>query len=73
MRLRNESARKYIIKGIELPAGKIIDLDDETAKKLVAAYAGELVAIDDLKTDVKVEAEVAEDKVEQPKKGRGRK
>jgi hypothetical protein len=73
MRLRNESARKYIIKGIELPAGKIIDLDDETAKKLVAAYAGELVAIDNLKTDVKVEAEVAEDKVEQPKKGRGRK
>lgn len=73
MRLRNESARKYIIKGIELPAGKIIDLDDETAKKLVAAYAGELVAIDNLKTDVKVEAEVAEDKVEQPKRSRGRK
>lgn len=57
MRVRNESERIFVIKGVRLEVGKVMEIADEDGKKLCEAYMGELVSLDDLQTAVVVPAE----------------
>lgn len=65
MRVRNESERIFIIKGVRLEVGRVMEIADEEGRKLCEAYKGELVSLDDLQTVVVIPEE--EPAKEEPK------
>ena len=60
MRVRNESERAFIIKGIRLEKGRVMEIAEEEGKKLCETYKGELVSLDNFEVEVVVPAEVKE-------------
>ena len=68
MRVRNESARTFIIKGVSLPSGRVMEIEESYGRKLCEAYKGELVSLEDLQEAVVIPTEAPAEEAEAPVK-----